>query len=91
MAAIRAVIQAAGPAIGFTKPNISTRSLRAGGGMDLLMSWVKPDTILLVERWWSNTMLRYLQTTEMSFTKGIFAKMFKHSTYTLILTANTSK
>ena len=47
-AAIRAVVQAAGPAIRFTEADISARSLQAGGDMDLLVVWVDPDTIRLV-------------------------------------------
>ena len=56
---IRDVIQAASTAIGFTKADISVRSLHAGRAMNLLMVWVDPDTIRLVWRWRSNTMLRY--------------------------------
>ena len=70
-AAIRAVVQAAGPSIGFTEAGISARSLRAGGGMDLLVAWAEPDTIRLVGMWRSNTMFRYLHTTEKSFTEGL--------------------
>ena len=45
--------------------------------MDLLMERVDPDTISLVGRWRSDTMLRYLRTTEKIFTEGLSA-MFKH-------------
>ena len=82
--AIRYVIQAVGPSTGFTDSDISKRSLRAEGGMDLLMARVDPDTILLVGRWRSNTMLRYLQTTAKIFTEGLSAKMFEHGAYALI-------
>ena len=42
---IRAVVCAAGPAIGFTEADISMHSLRAGGAITLLMVRVDPDTI----------------------------------------------
>ena len=45
---------------------------------------VDPDTICLVGRWRSNTMLRYLHTMANSFTKGLSAKMFEHGAYVLI-------
>ena len=89
-AAIRAVIRAAGPSIGFTQAYISARSLCAGGGMDLLMEGVDPDTIGLVGRWRSNMMLRYLQMMVKSFNKGLLDKMFEHGTYALILTVHSS-
>ena len=52
--------------------------------MNLLMVRVDPETIRLVGRWRSNTMLRYLHTMENSFTKGLLAKMSEHGTYALI-------
>ena len=84
-AAIRAVVRAAGPWISFAEADISTCSLRAGGGMALLMARVDPDTIHLVGRWRSDTMLRHLHTTEKSFSEGLSAKMFEHGAYALIL------
>ena len=53
--------------------------------MDLLMARVDPDTICVVGRWRSDTILRYLHTTENSFTEGLFANIFKHGAYALIL------
>ena len=45
---------------------------------------VDPYTISLVGRWQSDTILRYLHTTEKSFTEGLSAKMFEHGAYALI-------
>ena len=70
--------------IGFAEAEFSARSLRAGGGMTLLMARVDPDTTRLVGRWRSDTMIRYLYTTANSFTKGLLAKIFEHGAYTLI-------
>ena len=54
------------------------------------MAWVDPDTIRLVGRWQSDTMLCYLHTATKSFTKGLSDKMFKHGAYTLILPDHAS-
>ena len=54
------------------------------------MTWVDPDTIHLVGRWRSDTMLRYLRTTENSFTEGLSANMFKHGDYVLTLPDHAS-
>ena len=71
--------------IGFAEAEFSARSLRVGGGMDLFMARLDPDTIHLVGRWRSDTMLRYLHTTANSFTEGLSAKFFEHDAYVLIL------
>ena len=84
MSAIRDVVRAAGPDIGFTKDDISILSLHSGGVMALLMAWLGPDAIILVGRWRSNTMLRCLHTTPKTFTEGISAENIDHITYALI-------
>ena len=83
-ATIRSVVRAAGPSIGFTKADISARSLRGGGAMALLMAGVDPDTIRLVGRRRSDTMLCYLHTPEKHFTEGLSDNMFQHVAYTVI-------
>ena len=88
-APIRYSVQSAGPAIGFTEADISARSLRAGGAMNLLMARVDPYTIRLVGRWRSDTILRYLHTTENGLTEGLSENMFQHGAYTLILPAHS--
>ena len=51
----------------------------------LLMVQVDPDTIRLVGRWLSDTIIRYLHTTtSRSFTKGLLVKMFEHGATALI-------
>ena len=52
--------------------------------MALFMAWVELDTIRLVGRCRSDTMIRYLHTTEKSFTEGLSENMFKHGVYALI-------
>ena len=51
--------------------------------MDLLMDRVEPDTIRMVGRWQSDMILRYLNTTENSFTKVLLAKIFEHDAYSM--------
>ena len=89
VATIRAVFRAAGLSIGFTKADISACYLHTGEAMALLMARVDPDTIYLVGRWQSDTILCYLQMTTKSFTEGLSIKMFKHSTYSLIPLAHS--
>ena len=57
--------------------------------MALLMGQVDPDTLGLVGRWRSNTVLCYLQTTVKSFTEGLSIKMFEHGTYVLVPPTHT--
>ena len=57
--------------------------------MALLMDRVDPDTILLVGRWQSNIILRYLHTTSTIFTEGLSEKMFQYGAYAFIPPAHT--
>ena len=50
---------------------ISAHFLRSGGSVVIFMVRVDPDTIHLVGRWWSDTIIRYLHTMAKSFTKGL--------------------
>ena len=60
-----------------------------GGGVDLLMELVDPDTIRLVGSWRSDKILCYFHTTAKSFTEGLLAKMFEHGAYALITPTNS--
>ena len=73
-----------GPQVGFTPEEISARSMRASGAMDLLMERVKTYTIYLVGRWHSDIILRYLHTTAQTFTEGLAARMVQHGDYAII-------
>ena len=57
--------------------------------MDLLIAQVDPDTIHLVGRWRSDTIIRYLHMTSKIITKGLLAEMFEHGTYALIPPTHT--
>ena len=58
--------------------------MRSDGAMDLLMAHVDTDMIRLVGRWRSDVMLRYLHTTEKTFTEGLASRMVQHGDYALI-------
>ena len=60
MAAIRDVVCVAVLVIGFTKSDIRGYTLKIGEAMALILSLRDPDTIRLVGRWQSNTILCYL-------------------------------
>ena len=83
-AATRAVVRAAVPSIGLTEAGIGMHFLCADRAMAILTTKLDLDTILLMARWWSNTMLLYLHTTEKSFAEGLAIKTFQNGDYTLI-------
>ena len=88
-AAIRAAVRAAGLSIRFTEADISAHSLHEEGDIAILMARVEPDTIRLVGRWRSDTILYYIHTTAKSFTRGLSANMLKHGACALILPAHS--
>ena len=88
MSDICAVIHSVGLSNSFTKVDISVKYLRARGPMAILMAGLEPDTIHLVGRWKSDTMISYLYTTEKSFTDGFSRPMFQHVRYTVIMTVH---
>ena len=82
--ALRATTKIIGPQVLFTPDDVSSRSMRAGIYMALLMARVDTDTICLVGRWCRNSMLRYLHTTSQTFTAGLTARMVQNGDYVLI-------
>jgi hypothetical protein len=57
--ALRASTAIIGPSVGFLPADVSARSLRATGAMELLCAHVDTDVIRLLGRWRSDEMLRY--------------------------------
>ena len=78
------MVRTAGPSIVFTEANISELSLHAVGAIVLLVAWVDPDTIRVLGRWRSDTMLLYLHTTSKIFTEDLAVKLYQHGTYAII-------
>jgi len=66
---------------------ITARSLRAGGAMALLCGRVDKDTIQLVGRWHSDSMLRYLHQEARPIMQNLAAKMFQDGNYSFLPTA----
>ena len=81
---IQSIIHTSSPKVGFTETDVSARYLQVGRAMALLLAQVDTDTIHLVGRWQSNTMLRYLHTTAKNFTQGLAMSMVHYGTYALI-------
>ena len=73
-----------GPSIGFTKEDISARSLRAAGAMALLCANVDHDRIKLVGRWRSDAMLRYLHVQAAPVMKHFARAMITDGEFSLI-------
>ena len=81
---LRAATAIIGPQVGFTQDNVSARSMWAGAAMNLLMACVAIETIRLVGRWRSDSMLCYLHMTAHTFISGLTARIFQHGDYALI-------
>ena len=60
---------------GFSKSNISSHSLRAGGAMAMKLNGVDSITIKKHGRWSSNTFLEYIHQQIGAFTVGLASKM----------------
>jgi len=73
-----------GPALGLSPQDISARSLRAGGAMALLIAKVDTDTIGLIGRWRSDTMLRYLTTQAEPVMRDFSQRMVNHGQFVLL-------
>ena len=61
-----------------------------GGAMELLTACVGPDTIQIIGRWRSDTMLSYLHTTLKDITDGLAVCMFQYGNYALILSEHAA-
>ena len=83
-AAMRASADKIGESLGFSRGDISARSMRAGGAMALLLSNVDTDKIKLLGRWRSDAMMRYLHTTARPLVQGFAANMVSNGDYAQI-------
>lgn len=71
------------PDLGIKPEEITARSLRAGGAMALLCGKVDTDTIMLVGRWRSDAMFRYLHAQALPIIRDLAHTMLHHGAYTL--------
>ena len=60
---------------GFTRQNVSSHSLRAGGAMAMKLNGIDSITIKKHGRWSSNTFLEYIHEQIGAFTAGVAAQM----------------
>ena len=74
-------------ATGISPKDITARSLRAGGAMALLCGEVDKNTIQLLGRWYSDSMLRYLHQEAKPITDNLAVKMFNGGSYEFLPTA----
>jgi hypothetical protein len=72
---------------GIDPSSISARSLRAGGAMALLCGKVDSNTIQLLGRWHSDSMLLYLHQEALPVMKNLARKMFAGGSYNFLPTA----
>mmetsp|Transcript_31242 Transcript_31242/g.57939 ORF Transcript_31242/g.57939 Transcript_31242/m.57939 type:complete len:340 (-) Transcript_31242:306-1325(-) len=75
---------AIGDSLGFALRDISTRLMRAGGAMALLLSNVDTDRIKLLGRWRSDAMMRYLHTTACPLIQDFARSMVANGEYAQI-------
>ena len=83
-AILRASVSALGPSLGFLPKDITSKSLRAGGAMSLLLARVDPDLICLIGRWRSDEMLRYLHLQAQPVMQNFARRMLQSGVYTLL-------
>lgn len=83
-ATLRDTVAFFGGALGFTKDDVSARSLRAAGANALLFANVDTDVIRLIGRWKSDEMLRYLHVQAAPLMADYSKKMITAGSYTLI-------
>ena len=61
--------------LGYTRDDVSSHSLRAGGAMAMHLNGVSPEAIKKHGRWKSNTFLMYIHEQISAFTAGLSTKM----------------
>ena len=83
-ATLKAAVKFCGPNLGYTKDDVSARSLRAAGAMALLCAGVDSDIIRLIGRWRSDEMLRYLTVQAEPIMRGFSKLMLSHGNYSLL-------
>ena len=67
---------------GFTRTNVSSHSLRAGGAMAMKLNGIDPITIKKHGRWSSNTFLQYIHEQIGFLTLDVAARMSRYIPFT---------
>ena len=83
-AALRLATKDIGDELGFRPEDISTRAMRAGGAMALLLGDVDYDKIKLLGRWRSDAMMVYLHTSARPLMQNFANVMVNHGDYAQI-------
>jgi hypothetical protein len=71
------------PHPGYTTPDVSARSTRAGGAMALLCAVIDRDRIRMIGRWRSDELFRYLHVQAQPVMTGISAAVLRGGAYQL--------
>ena len=61
--------------LGFSHNEVGTYSIRSGSTMELYLSKVYPETIMIMGRWASSAFLRYIRIEVSDLSKGISTLM----------------
>ena len=82
--ALRCAAHAIGHRHGVAAKDVSTRSMRSGGAMALLLAGVGGERIKILGRWRSDAIMRYLHTTARPILRGFASRMVAHGDYALL-------
>jgi len=70
--------------LGFEPDEIGTHSLRSGAAMEMYLAGVPVYTIMLIGRWSSDALLRYIRRQVEQFAKDVAQKMLTHRSFRTI-------
>ena len=77
------------PHIAYKASDVSTRSLRSGGAMALLLAGVNKATIQLIGRWRSDAIFTYLHSSALPLSGQHAKQMFQHGKFTILTSGLT--
>ena len=73
-----------GERLGFSHKEVGTHSIRSGFAMKLYLDKLYPETIMIMGRWASSALLRYIHIQVSDISKGISTPMTdNHAFYTI--------
>jgi hypothetical protein len=84
--ALRYAVVATAHQTGLHYSDISAKYLRAGGAMALLCGKIDQNTICMLGRWHSDSMLRYLHLQVKPLMREFDPTMFNHGSYSFLVT-----
>ena len=67
--------------LGFSHKEVGTHSIQSGFSMELYLSKLYPETIMIMGRWASSAFLRYIRIQVSDLSKGIITLMTKNCAF----------